>query len=248
MVMTALPLIWGEQGRLDPASRQIVYPYLQQTFRFQPVDGLDAATLRGRRLLFLAQPHGLAPAELAALDGWIRDGGRALILTDPLLSWPSELPAGDPARPPPTGLLAPLLNRWRLALDGPQTPGEVEAVWNGRRIVMDAPGRLRTASGDCTVAPGGWTALCRLGRGIVRVVADADLLRDALWAPNGLGSPVADNPAVVGEWLDSLAGTPRQRHRLAPETGGAGRLAVPALLVAAALAGIGLLLRRRRAR
>lgn len=249
MLMTGLPLVWGEKGPFDPGSRPPVgFLLLQQTFRFRPVDVLDAETLDGKRLLFLAQPHRLAPAELAALDGWIRGGGRALIFTDPMLTWPSELPPGDIRRPPPAGLLAPLLNHWRLILDGPEAPGEVEALWNGRRIVMDSPGRLRSSSSDCAVGPEGWTALCRLGRGTVRVVADADLLRDSAWAPNGLDRPVADNPEVVGEWLDSLAGTPRPRRRLARGTGGGGGMVVPVLLLAAAAAGIGLLLRRRGVR
>lgn len=249
MLMTGLPLVWGEKGPFDPNSRSAVaYHYLSLTFRIRPVDVLDAETLGGRRLLFLAQPHRLAPAELAALDGWIRGGGRALILTDPMLTWPSELPSGDIRRPPPTGLLAPLLRHWRLTLDGPEAPGEVEASWNGRRIMMDSPGRLRSSSPDCAVAPAGWTALCRLGRGTVRVVADADLLRESVWAPNGLDRPIADNPAAVGEWLDSLAGTPRPRRRLTRDSGAAGRLVVPALIMAAAAAGLGLLLRRRRAR
>ncbi len=248
MLMTGLPLVWGEKGPFDPAARpQAAYSRLSKEFRFQPVDVLDRATLGRSGLLFLAQPHRLAPAELAALDRWIRGGGRALILTDPMLTWPSELPLGDIRRPPPAGLLEPLLGHWRLGLDGPEAAREVEAVWNGRPIVMDSPGRLRSSSSDCTVAPGGWTALCRIGRGTVRVVADADLLRDSVWAPNGLERPVADNPAVVGEWLDSLAGTSRPRPRLAPQTAGAGGMLVPALLIAAAAA-IGLLLRGRRAR
>ena len=249
MLMTGLPLIWGEKGAFDLSSRRpTVYYYLIHSFRFTPVDVLDAETLEGGRLLFLAQPHRLAPAELAALDGWIREGGRALILTDPMLTWPSELPPGDIRRPPPTGLLAPLLDHWRLTMDGPEEPSEVEAFWNGRRIVMDSPGRLRSSSPDCTVAAGGWTALCRLGRGTVRVVADADLLRDSTWAPNGLDRPVADNPAVVGEWLDRLAGTPRPRPRLAKAAAGGGLVAPALLLALLAAAGIGLLLRRRRTR
>ncbi|HYW16849.1 MAG TPA: hypothetical protein VE891_11950 [Allosphingosinicella sp.] len=246
--MTGLPLVWGEKGPFDPGSRPPTgFLLLQQTFRFRPVDVLDAETLDGKQLLFLAQPHRLAPAELAALDGWIRGGARALIFTDPVLTWPSELPPGDIRRSPPEGLLAPLLNHWRLALDGPEAPGEVEALWNGRRIVMDSPGRLRSSSSGCTVAPGGWTALCRLGGGTVRIVADADLLRDSTWAPNGLDRPVADNPEVIGEWLDSLAGTPRPRRRLAREPNVYGWV-VRALLLAAAAAGIGLLLSRGRAR
>jgi hypothetical protein len=248
MLMTGLPLVWGEKGPFDPASRPAAaYAELAREFDFKPVDVLDSATLARGRLLFLAQPQRLAPVELAALDAWIRNGGRALILTDPMLTWPSELPLGDIRRPPPAGLLAPLLRHWRLALAAPEAPKQVEARWNGRRIVMDSPGRLRSSGSDCAVAPQGWTALCRLGRGAVRVVADADLLHDSLWAPDGLERAVADNPAVVGEWLDALAGKPRPRPRPERDAGGAARLLAPALLLTAA-AGIGLLLRRRRPR
>ena len=228
MMMTGLPLVWGEKGPFDAGSRApTAYHHLRFNFRIRPVDVLDSKSLDRGRLLFLAQPHRLAPAELAALDSWIRGGGRALILTDPMLTWPSELPPGDIRRPRPVGLLAPLLDHWGLTLTGPETPGEVEAAWNGARIVMDSPGRLRSSSSDCAVAPGGWTALCRLGRGAVRVVADADLLRDSAWAPNGLERPVADNPEIVGEWLDSLAGTPRPRRRLARDPVGIWRLGGP---------------------
>jgi hypothetical protein len=249
MLMTGLPLVWGEKGPFDPESRPAeAYARLSREFDFTPVDVLDEPALARGRILFLAQPQRLSPAELAALDSWIRSGGRALILTDPALTWPSGLPLGDIRRPPPVGLLGPLLRHWRLSMEGPQAAGEAEALWNGRRILMDSPGRLRSSSSDCAVAPGGWTALCRLGRGAVRLVADADLLRDSTWAPNGFHRPVADNPAVVGEWLDSLAGTPRPRPPMAGKARGAGGLAVPALILAGAAAGIGLLLRRRRAR
>jgi hypothetical protein len=249
MLMTGLPLIWGEKGPFHPASRPAAaYVRLSREFDFRPVDVLDAETLARGRLLFLAQPQRLAPAELAALDAWIRRGGRALILTDPVLTWPSELPPGDIRRPPAVGLLAPLLNHWRLILDPPVRRGQVEAVWNGRRIAMDSPGRLRSSSPDCSIEPGGWTAICRLGLGAVRVVADADLLRDSLWAPAGPGPPAADNPAVVGEWLDALAGTPRPRPRETADASRARSLAAPALLIAAAAGATGLLLRRRRRR
>jgi hypothetical protein len=241
MLMTGLPLVWGEAGPFDPSSRPAAaYAELSEDFSFQPVDVLDEAALGRGRLLFLAQPQRLAPAELAALDGWVRRGGRALILTDPVLNWPSGLPPGDIRRPPPTGLLAPLLGHWRLALDAPAEPRQVESLWNGRRILLDSPGRLRSASRDCRVAPEGWTATCRLGRGTVRLVADADLMRDSLWA-----SRQADNPEIVGEWLDELAGIARERPRPGR---GAGMLVPLALALLVAAAGIGLLLRRRRAR
>lgn len=239
--MTGLPLIWGETGPFDSGSRPAAaYAELRREFDFRPVDVLDPATLRRGRLLFLAQPKRLAPGELAALDSWIREGGRALILTDPMLTWPSELPPGDIRRPPPAGLLAPLLGHWRLALEPPAESREVAARWNGRRILLDSPGRLRSGSPDCIVGEEGWTALCRLGRGTARLVADADLMRDSLWT-----SRAADNPAVVGEWLDDLAGASRPRPNRADANR---RWVAPALSLLALLTGIGLLLHRRRRR
>jgi hypothetical protein len=245
MLMTGLPLVWGEKGPFDPAARPAAaYVELKREFDFRPVDVLDSASLARGRLLFLAQPQLLAPAELAALDGWIRGGGRALILTDPMLTWPSGLPPGDIRRPPPAGLLEPLLGHWRLALDPPPRPGEVAERWNGRRLAMDSPGRFRSSSPGCVVGPRDWTAVCRLGRGSVRLVADADLMRDSLWAPDGPDRRTADNPAIVGEWLDALAGISRERPRAGRRPGS--RAAMLALGLFAASAGIALLLRRRR--
>ena len=197
------------------------------------MDVLDAETLERGRLLFLAQPQRLAPAELAALDAWIRQGGRALILTDPKLAWPSELPLGDIRRPPPVGLLAPLLGHWGMILEAPARPGEVEARWDGRPIRFDSPGRFRSSSPDCAVDSQGWKAVCRLGIGMVTLVADADLLRDSLWAPRK-----ADNAVVVAEWLDELAQVTRPRA-----AGGSRRESdwppgAMAIVMLAALAGI----------
>ncbi len=241
MLMTGLPLVWGEKGPFEAGSGPAAaYADLGGEYDFRPVDVLDTRTLERGRVLFLAQPHRLAPVELAALDGWVRRGGRALILTDPVLTWPSVLPLGDIRRPPPAGLLAPLLGHWRLALEPPAEAGEVETRWNGRRILLDSPGRLHSAGPECVVGEGEWMARCRLGRGTVRLVADADLMRDSLWT-----SMAADNPAVLGEWLDELAGASRPR----PGRGEARpiRIAAPiALLVL--LAAIGLLLRWRRRR
>lgn len=242
MLMTGLPLMWGETGPFDPASRPAAaFVDLRKDFSLEPVDVLDSANLARGRVLMLAQPHRLAPAELAALDSWIRRGGRALILTDPMLTWPSALPPGDIRRPPPIGLLRPLLHHWRLALDAPTEAREIEARWHGRSLVLDAPGRLRSASRDCVVAQSGWTATCRLGRGRVRVVTDADLLRDALWSRAG-------NRAVVGEWLDELAGNTPPRPPSSRTGAAAGPPGALALGLIGACVGLALLLRSRRRR
>jgi hypothetical protein len=239
MVMTGLPLVWGEKGPFEPGSRPAAaYRELSRSFELRPVDVLDPATLALGRTLLLVQPQRLSPGELADLDTWIRRGGRALILTDPMLAWPSELPPGDIRRPPPVGMLAPLLDHWRLTMDPPPQAGEVEARWEGRRLLLDSPGRLSSAGAECVVDEGGLTALCRLGLGSARVVADADLMRDSLWERR-----TAENPAVVGEWMHELAGTvpsPPRRQVWNATIGKAAFFVLPAVLV-----GIGLLLRRR---
>jgi hypothetical protein len=241
MLMTGLPLVWGEKGAFDPGSRPAAaYVQLTREFDFRPVDVLDSETLARGRLLFLAQPNRLAPAELAALDAWIRSGGRALILTDPRLTWPTELPLGDIRRPPPVGLLAPLLTHWRIALEAPGSPGEVEARWKGRRILLDSPGRFRSGGPDCAVEAGAWKSTCLLGRGRAVLIADADLLREDLWA-----SGRAENVGTVADWLDEAAGVTRPRAAPTHTRALAAGMTVAAM---AGLAGIGLLLHRRRKR
>jgi hypothetical protein len=61
---------------------------------------------------------------------------------------------------------------------------------------------------------GGLIAHCLVGRGRALLVADADLLHDALWLPGGASDPrlrTADNPQLVADWLDRLAGLDRER-------------------------------------
>ncbi len=216
MLMTALPIIWGEGGAFDPASRPaLAYRILDEEFRIRPLDILDDKELGGRRLLLLAQPRLLAPRELVALDDWIRGGGRALILADPTLVWPSELPLGDSRRPPPTSWLGPLLGHWGLRLDAPTAPELVmRDLPDGRRLALAAPGGFVRERGECVIAPDRLIARCALGRGTAFVVADADLLRDAVWAGPGQGrrhDRLADNPLVLADWLDGLVGVRRPR-------------------------------------
>lgn len=221
MLMTALPIIWGETGAFDPDSRPAAaFTALQREFAVRPLDLLDPAGLSGGRLLLLAQPRALEPEELVALDDWVRGGGKALILTDPLLVWPSPLPLGDARRPPAIGLLGPILDHWGIALEAPQGPGEVIAERREegarRRLAMAAPGRFATANPDCRLEPGGRIAECSIGLGRAILLADSDLLHDSLWtAPGESGSARhqrrADNPLVIADLLDRLAGVKRTR-------------------------------------
>lgn len=215
MLMTALPIIWGERGAFDPGSRPAEsYRALEREFRVRPLDTLSAETLSGH-LLLLAQPRALAPAELVALDEWVRRGGRALILTDPSLDWPSDLPLGDLRRPPRIGLLGPILSHWGIRLDAREGKGVAitHAAVPGKRmrLAMTAPGRFEAPI--CRQLAGSFLIECGVGEGKALLLADADLLRDELWAPYGPArhQRTADNPLAVAEWLDRLAGIRRER-------------------------------------
>lgn len=246
MLMTELPIVWGEGGAFDPASRPAAgYRALQEEFDIRLIDHLDGAKLRGR-LLLLAQPRALDPAELVALDAWVRGGGRVLVLTDPALLWPSGLPLGDIRRPPATGMLGPLLGHWGLAIE-PEPAPEVRRVdgvgADGRRLVLAAPGRFAATGTACSA--NGPLAQCRIGAGTAHLVADADLLHDALWAgPDGSGARhvrTADNPLLVADWLDALAGIQRERVRRPVVWATRGSGARTRALLLAALPGLTLL-------
>ena len=220
MLMSALPLVWGEKGPFDPGSKPAAaYEALSHEFRIRPLDVLDEKNLDSGRLLLLAQPRALAPEELVALDAWVRRGGRALILTDPRLAWPSELPLGDIRRPPPIGLLDPLLTHWGLRLEpGPERTVVRQLGLGGvpRRLVMAAPGSFVAGGGDCRVDAIREIARCRIGAGRAMLLADADMMHDDLWVgPVSRGTErharTSDSPLILADWLDELAGTRRTR-------------------------------------
>ena len=101
-----------------------------------------------------------------------------------------------------------------------------------------------------------YLAVCAIGAGRAFLVADADLLRDGLWAaPVARGTERhlrrADNPVVLADWLDRLAGVDRERAARPvfwrrPGANRAWSLLLAALPILAAL-GLAAALRRRRA-
>ena len=261
LLMSALPLVWGEGGPFDPESRPAAaYQALEAEFQVRPIDYLDPASLGGARLMLLAQPRALAPAELAALDSWVRRGGRLVVLADPDLVWPSPLPLGDVRRPPPASLLSPLLDHWGLRLEAaPAREVRIAYLRDGprpRRLTLDAPGRWQATGTACRVAELDYLAVCAIGAGRAFLVADADLLRDGLWAaPVARGTERhlrrADNPFVLADWLDRLAAVDRERAARPvfwrrPGANRAWPLLLAALPILAAL-GLAAALRRRRA-
>jgi len=206
-IITALPLFWAEPGAGGMERRDApIVTVLRTRFAVEPLDDPLRLAESGARRLLLAQPRAMTPAQMVALDDWVRGGGQALLLADPALRWPSGLPLGDRRRAPPVSLLGPLLDHWRMPLSG-EIKGEER-----RHFLPD--GALVTLSGAAP-EPGGDAITRRIGRGAVTMVGDADLIDDRLW----LADPArpldprawsADTPAVILRWLG--ASMPPSRH------------------------------------
>jgi hypothetical protein len=185
-LLTGLPLAFGEGFTLCAPKSEIMAA-LEREYDVRLVDGPESLPAGG--LLLAAQPRAVTPERLVAFDRWVRSGGRVLLLADPLLSWPSELPLGDRQRPPyafaDTGLLA----HWGLRSEAPEAGGRGATRFSvaGRNLESDSPGRLSRTAGPCRVAVDERSADCRIGQGRALVVADADFLR----MPGGLEATIA---------------------------------------------------------
>lgn len=198
-VMTALPLFWDERGQAGPTDAPII-TVLRTRFTIAPVDDARALAASGARRLLLAQPRAMAPEQLVAIDRWVRDGGRAVVLADPLLRWPSALPLGDRRRAPSVSLLGPLLAHWGV-VPGRIVAGETRHFLpDGGLVTLSDFQRLGGCGGDDVMTT------CAIGRGRAVVLGDADLLDDRLW----LADPArprdpqvwsADTPARLAHWL-----------------------------------------------
>lgn len=185
----------------DPAGRN--RPLMDELRRVGPVTLLDRVPDSGPAAdrLLLLQPRQLAPAELVAIDAWVRRGGRALVLADPEFRWPGAHPLGDPRNPLPVSLLDPLLERWgvRLELD---EPGSTRA----NPLALPSPGWLTILSRACRAEAGSRAALCAVGQGEALVVADADWLDPA--DGTRLAAQVGAMLRHPGQTLDRRDGLP----------------------------------------
>lgn len=182
MLLTTLPLMFAEEFSLEGGGSKAL-DALETRYRVVPIGVADADALRQGGLLLMAHPLAQPAEALVELDGWVRSGGRVLILADPKLDWPSELPLGDLLRPPPAFADTGLLAHWGLRLDAPDEPGPAERMLSGRRILTSSPGRL---FGRCAITKDRLVAECHVGRGAVTIVADADFLNvDQLHGPTG---------------------------------------------------------------
>lgn len=198
-LLTALPLIWSERFGLDqPPSPAI--KRLEQDYRVTPIDLPSQLPEQG--LLLAAQPRALPAEELAALDAWIRRGGRLLLLADPMLEWPSKRPLGDPRRAPMAFPDTGLLQHWGLRLDAPDARGPMQLTLDGEQVLTASPGELVRTSGACTIEDLGLVARCAIDKGRATVVADADLLNLGAAGSDRLAG--GNLPALISQ-LDSLS-------------------------------------------
>ncbi len=197
-LMTSLPIIWGEgasmqnilAGKTSPA---LIYAHWQDNYDITAVDSFEALDDSGTDIVLLAQPPAMAPADIAAVDSWVRAGGKAIIFTDPMLLWPTDLPLGDRRRPLASGLLSPLLAHWGLELQAPDEAGSgaVELEFSGATILTAGIGTFKilpqqlTNRDECILSTANVMASCQIGKGRAIILADADFLNDALWSDAG---------------------------------------------------------------
>lgn len=186
-LFTSLPILWSEQAELARIVDDDTPPHWARAEieRLGPPLALDTLLdLRKVDRLILAQPRALAPDENVALDHWVRQGGRVLVMADPMLTQDSAFPLGDKRRPQDIAMLSPILGRWGLTLrfDEGQQAGEhlAERDIAGAPLPLNLPGRFapggRGHEAACTITPSGLLARCRIGKGQALLLADAALL------------------------------------------------------------------------
>src|SRR5256885_8366598 len=110
LLLTSLPLVFGEDFSLQGGGSPALAA-LRTRYRVVPISVTDPAEIARGRLLLMVQPLAEPAEDLVALDGWVRRGGRLLLLADPLLEWPSKRPLGDRLRPPAMFMDTGLLDR-----------------------------------------------------------------------------------------------------------------------------------------
>jgi hypothetical protein len=175
LLLTSLPIAFPERFTLEDEGSAALSA-LQSRYDLVPISTTDSRSLSGGRLLLMAQPHAQPAEMLVELDRWVRNGGHALVLADPALEWPSELPLRDLARPPSSFPDTGLLDHWGLRLDSPEQTGPATFTVGGRAVHALSPGTLVASTPQCRVGAGGLVARCTLGRGRATIVADADFV------------------------------------------------------------------------
>lgn len=172
MLLTSLPLVFPETFGLQEAGSPVLGA-LQERYRVRSIPVADAENLKDGRILLMAHARAQPATALVELDSWVREGGRLLLLADPMLEWESKRPLGDSLRPSPMFPDTGLLGHWGLRLDAPESRGPAERSIGSRRVLTASPGAL---FGSCAISADRLVARCRIGAGQAVVIADADFL------------------------------------------------------------------------
>jgi hypothetical protein len=200
LLLTSLPLMFGEGFSIEGGGSPALQA-LETRYRVVPISVTNRTELSRGGLLLMAHPRAQPAEGLVALDEWVRNGGRVLLLADPMLEWPSDRPLGDPLRPPPMFMDTGLLDHWGLKLDAPDKRGLVLLGGGHDPVVFVSPGRLETHHSNCVLSRADIVADCKIGKGRAVVVADADFLNPEIAT---LRNPKIDNSVELMKLLDSL--------------------------------------------
>ncbi|ALE17163.1 hypothetical protein AMC99_01875 [Altererythrobacter epoxidivorans] len=197
-LMTSLPIYWGEGADMATiASGDAPHPWMrgviERHYLIQPLDALGADIdpsadappanpLAGMERLAIIQPRSISPADNAALDEWVRKGGKLLLVLDPMLSGRYDYSLGDPRHPTVSALIPPVMARWGLMMQYDDSQSfdvrmvdavgdQIPTVMAGELLPFGEDGDEGRA--DCTIKPGGVVAVCTVGKGRATIVADA---------------------------------------------------------------------------
>jgi len=214
-LMTSLPIVWGDGASMEniltgKASPAPIYAHWQKQYDIAAVDSFDGLETSDTDIVLLVQPPAMDPADFVAIDTWVRAGGKAIILTDPMLIWPTDYPIGDKRRPLSSGLLSPLLGQWGLELQlADDKAGSAELQFPEAKITAVGIGTFKPVAmpenekAACALSAGNVMARCALGDGHAIILADADFLNDALWNKSS-GNAVPDAPRLIDIFIDDL--------------------------------------------
>jgi hypothetical protein len=193
-LMTSLPLYWPldanfaalVSGNADmPWQRSVLESRYELVLldTLTPIPGqlpdeAETDPLAGLLRLAIIQPRGLSPADNVALDNWVRGGGLLFLALDPALTGDYDLALGDPRRPVNTALIPPVVARWGLAVafDDNQDIAVREVRMGTGAIALALPGDIVLRGGakkSCRLEAGGALVRCRVGKGMVTLLADA---------------------------------------------------------------------------
>lgn len=205
-LMSSLPLYWPQGADLADLAAgrgEAVWQRtaMEQAYALVPLDTLSPVAglspgepetdpLAGLTRLAVIQPRGLSPADNAALDAWVRAGGRLLLVLDPALTGEYDLPLGDPRRPVDTALIPPVVVRWGMAVRFDEAqPGTVSTAQLAQATLpLALSGSVEItdpAAGECSLTAEGAAAICRVGKGRVTLIADAALFEHPELAGEG---------------------------------------------------------------